>query len=158
MKNKYYTPDIEEFHVGFEYEVFEKGQIYDPNIMTFMPIETEDKFFKFTYPDPFYGYQLNKLFAQKDLRVKYLDQEDLESLGFSNTPKDYDKGLVSRNDLMRIIGNDVIKIQTYWIYSKDERLIRIFKGRKYVYPYQEVFRGIIKNKSELKRIMKQIQI
>jgi len=23
--DKYYTPEIEEFHVGFEYEVFEKG-------------------------------------------------------------------------------------------------------------------------------------
>ena len=66
---KYYTPEIEEFHVGFEYEeqvepgkwawntchpnTFEK--LYDWDSMDMLKIRT---------------------------RVKYLDQEDIESLGF----------------------------------------------------------------------------
>ena len=77
MEEGYYIPDITEFHVGFEYEVFEKGQLYDPKFMYFMPHEEKDKWYKFKYPDPFFGYKLDSLF-KKELRVKYLDKEDIE--------------------------------------------------------------------------------
>ena len=80
--NKYYTPSKEEFHVGFEYEVFQKGEVYDPTAMYLMPPETEDKWYKFKYPDPFLGYRLDILFKTHPLRVKYLDREIIESLGW----------------------------------------------------------------------------
>lgn len=142
MENKYYTPEIEEFHVGFEYEVFEKGQKEDPNIMTFIPIETEDKWHKFTYPDPFLGYRVDKLFEKRKLRVKYLDREDIESLGFTY-------------------------IGALWFESKNKKVrIRKWKGTQIdIYTNWESnennalrFRGSSKNKSELKRILKQLNI
>ncbi len=74
MVNKYYTPEIEEFHVGFEYEWFDGS---DWNKVT-------QKYFDgglFNNGDgehPF-EYQLSDV----GIRVKYLDQEDIESLGFN---------------------------------------------------------------------------
>lgn len=62
-KEKYYTPTIEEFHVGFEIQIvnIENAQwgIY--------VIKKEDSF---------------KEFDLDFCRVKYLDKEDIESFGF----------------------------------------------------------------------------
>lgn len=82
MENKYYTPKIEEFRVGFEYEVFQEGQPYDPNVMYLMPPQTEDTWYKFKFPDPFLGYNLDRMFKTYTMRTKYLDREDIESLEF----------------------------------------------------------------------------
>jgi hypothetical protein len=65
MKNeKYYIPSIEEFHVGFEYEA--------------MMIH-EDRFLKHIVEE------LNHITGfspPTELRVKHLDREDIESFGF----------------------------------------------------------------------------
>ena len=63
----YYKPSIEEFHVGFEYE--EK-------------LQTKDKWIKRTLEDvdDFKRMEVNT--ADSHRRVKYLDREDIESLGF----------------------------------------------------------------------------
>lgn len=60
--NKYYQPSIEEFHVGFEYEFSEGGPWY-----------------KREFKSNDYNMLNSPLFA---VRVKYLDKEDIESLGF----------------------------------------------------------------------------
>lgn len=72
MENKYYTPTIEEFHIGFEYEwrssldkEWEKEIMDDSISMYDALIEYES--------DQSSGWEY---------RVKYLDKEDVESFGF----------------------------------------------------------------------------
>lgn len=65
--NKYYTPEIEEFHIGFEYE-FNVGNTTWTKFI--FDLDRPDKVLE--------NFKLNpQLF-----RVKYLDKEDIESLGF----------------------------------------------------------------------------
>lgn len=78
---KYYTPEIEEFCVGFKYEVLEKALPYNTNFMYLMPPLQEDTWFEFEFPDPYVGWNVPKI-LQKEVRVKYLDKEDIESLTF----------------------------------------------------------------------------
>lgn len=134
--DKYYTPTIEEFHIGFEYEYLdEKGDwIKD------VPIEiTPDD-----YDEQSYG-----------LRVKYLDKEDIESLGFkSKSPRsDMKHHHYFWKDAPGKLGYwTEVSIDFRWGY-KD---ISIKGVRGYENDY--LFRGIIKNKSELKQILKQLNI
>lgn len=68
MKDKYYTPSIEEFHVGFEFE------LKDPITQIWVKfIFEEDKLW----------------FIKSNIsRVKYLNKEDIESLGFELIEED----------------------------------------------------------------------
>lgn len=130
---KYYTPSIEEFHVGFEYEIklnndnWEKC-IFQPNKDNFSHRFKEETWFT----------------IEGSSRVKYLDREDIESLGFysEDNGECYNKSIG-----WMIIG---------------------------IYPWEDVggkpneykisvdantnFHGTIKNKSELKRLLKQLNI
>lgn len=83
---KYYTPQIEEFRVGFEYEVLQKGVKPDPNCMYLQEPNPNDEWFKYKFPDPFLGYHLDKMFKTYNIRVKYLDSSDIESLRFKEIP------------------------------------------------------------------------
>lgn len=59
---KHYTPSLDEFHNGFKYEEFTHGQVED----FWTPLE----------------FKLRPLFNVLETRVKYLDKDDIESLGF----------------------------------------------------------------------------
>lgn len=126
MRDKYYTPSIEEFHVGFEYEEsYDKGKTWNKNRIEY-----------------FYEFEELKSTLDYDLtRVKYLDKEDIESLGFIyNHPDQYFK-----EDLVLLIDDDYF--------------IQLFLDRKRnlssnVY----LFQGTIKNKSELIKLLKQLGI
>lgn len=86
MENKYYTPKIEEFHVGFEYQ-------YAKNFMD-GTVKTKEEFDNATWIDetlivnnalPYIERALNGTNASSGfcgIRVKYLDQEDLDELGW----------------------------------------------------------------------------
>jgi len=66
MKNNlYYTPTIEEFHIGFQYEYLNENNDW----IKCTPTEITELDFKYQT----YG-----------LRVKYLDQSDIESLGWEH--------------------------------------------------------------------------
>ena len=131
MRDKYYTPEIEEFHVGFEYEMF------FPN----------GKYHKQTFGDKITHLELEEFkddlmkVAHAISRVKHLDKEDIESLGFNH-------------------------IGSLWFRDKDDdyRATKVRKWKNneldiYINDSIEdvlVFRGTIKNKSELKTVLKQI--
>lgn len=68
MEEKYYTPTIEEFHVGFEYERCDDGYSYFKD--TFPRAINLELFFK--HSERFLPY----------MRVKCLDREDILSLGW----------------------------------------------------------------------------
>ena len=120
--SKYYTPELSEFHVGFEYEH------YNEKIDSWMPC------FYDTMYDQRGNDSLDELNMEKE-RVKYLDMEDVKSLGFG-----YD------NNLDYSLNGYFI-----WLNGDSSTSIVDDDGERF-------FRGIIKNKSELKRILKQIGI
>lgn len=154
QKDKYYTPKIEEFHVGFEYEVFQKGQPYDPSFMYLIPHNEKDEWCKFKHPDPFLGYNLEKMFKIYTLRIKHLDIEDIESLGWKEhkhkyyvmeLPSSYPYHLHAVLDFRwstHDISIDVVRSIKYRDSDEDQR----------------IFRGTIKNKSKLKTLMKDLKI
>jgi len=139
---KYYTPEIDEFHVGFECEIqsswgMQKG-IY-PSILR---------------EDTLTGFQLQKIGETETLkkvisgiRVKYLDKKDIESLGFSYykthpgmEQMEFDKGEYEL---------------TYDPNFKGKQWLRInLEGEGDV----TLFSGSIKNLSELKILLKQLNI
>jgi len=157
MKNKYYTPSIEEFHFGFECEVYITVQRYG-SIKRNEDTETDNADNAF-YPMIF-GNKNSKcellvlgelIHTQKlnvdKFRVKYLDKEDIESLGFSYykthpgmEQMEFDKGEYEL---------------TYNPNFKGKQWLRInLEGEGDV----TLFSGSIKNKSELKVLLKQLNI
>ena len=131
MENKYYTPTLDEFYVGFEYEQKHgdkwKSLVFDIN-----------------YEDSDWNelYHINYCLAYHSIRVKYLDKEDIESLGFSNyiPPHEYDHTWTLGKFTLKCWFNDTIPH------------IRI------IGQFVTVFDGNIKNKSELVKLLKQIGI
>jgi len=140
-KEKYYTPTIEEFHVGFEYE--------------------EALGDKFNFVKTVYGNDRDVPLLDSDeslllsveaelnvnlIRVKYLDREDIESLF-----KDYYCfKFVNDTDFEFIISG----VLYYGLFTKHDSMISFYEDG-----WEScVFRGAIKNKSELNKLMKQLGI
>ena len=131
MKNtedKYYTPTMDEFHIGFEYETNYNKNKWEKETIS------NDRDAACFFDD--YHYDV----VENEFRVKYLDKEDIESLGFiqsfretyfENNNKDQIYLYDSENMNLEIYSNDYDKL---------------------------VFRGLIKNKSELQRLLKQLNI
>lgn len=149
MEKKYYTPTIEEFHIGFEYE--EKEHYYNPNTKenTFEWIKQTVETYETDPGDvvvSLYGITTNK----GDIRVKSLDRDDIESMGCkweeSNEHSDYYtvpgfNGCHTQLQYDR--GFENYRIQ---ILDKEGNRMQIF------------FEGKLKNKSELKTIFRFIGI
>jgi hypothetical protein len=130
MEDKYYEPEIEEFHVGFEYEIFEDWDYYP-----------EKEWHKQVYGlDGDNQENIGYVSSPMDrFRVKYLDREDIESFGFVKSSGDRDFEYPNKHYQLEILKNDLIYITSN-------------------YGVTTLFSGIIKNKSELKRILKQIGV
>ena len=127
--NLYYTPEISEFHVGFEYEEYQF-------------LERNWKIVKCEFIKP------DTIIDPKWFRVKTLDQSDIESLGWINT-----ENLEFTKDT--------------WILRKFEDGIIIYNdysNGKYKFPWlyedstDKIFEGTIKNRSELIKLMQQLNI
>jgi len=147
MEAKYYTPEIEEFHIGFEYEyksdtymeVLDKTEgfwvkeIYSCSCL--MDGESENN-------------DIESLIKEKNIRVKHLDRQDIEECGWE---LDGDSGDWSSFNYK--------KYSTSLFFSSGYK-------RQYEYPCkvkividdEVVFNGYIKNKSELQKLMKQLNI
>lgn len=138
MENKYYVPEISEFHVGFEYET--RYLALNMKDWCFRPIKGDWQELNMVYDD--YEHEMedfNKLY-----RVKYLDASDIESLGWKDCDNIY--------NTIRWDFNDYILM----FYKKDNRYL-IFRdcGPNNI---QTVFNGFIKNKSELIKLQQQLNI
>ena len=123
MENKYYTPDISEFCVGFEYEqkLFHIWQLK-------LQVSKSTKL-----------QIIEKAINDNLIRVKYLDKEDIESLGFKYLSEE--QYYNDKKDLLLEVKNEYIRI------SGETNTPRFL-----------FFHGKIKNKSELKFILKCLQI
>ena len=143
MRDKYYTPEIEEFHVGFEYEA-----------VTLNIEKQVNEYKKFNVP---FVPDTLKFMLESDFkpRVKYLDREDIESLGFvKRNPENNNKS--SDHFKMKAPGEIAywteIDLDFRWGFK--DVSIRGVRGNEGDY----LFRGTIKNKSELKRLLKQLGV
>lgn len=126
MENKYYTPKIEEFCVGFEYE------------FKWKPIKGEWKALENRHPEDLIESIEN--FYNKEYRVKYLDKKDIESLGFEESH-------FSNNSKIWLYKDSVCIY-----YNTESHEIQISKS------ILTLFRGIIKNKTEFKKLLIQLEI
>lgn len=122
-KYSYYTPDIEEFHVGFEYEE------------DFMSGEGDWRKVTFEVKDDDLWHIPGKL-EEGWIRVRHLCYEDIVGLGFKAQIKTGETGY------------------GYNLIEKDGKSILTITDKE----YSVLFKGTIRNRSELKRIMKMVGI
>lgn len=154
MENKYYTPTIEEFHVGFEYEY----RSSDKTKWTTCIIDKRD--LTSSNMDWCASNGIEDVFDQLELgeiRVKYLDQSDIESLGWKF------------KQLTQINSEIYTFIRTNAWFNDETHFELIKSQNNFIHiTYQNQnswgcgsgasFQGIVKNKSELKLLMKQLGI
>jgi hypothetical protein len=173
MEAKYYRPDITEFHIGFEYEIYnDDDNVWEKKVFPndFICTGTDEE------PD------LVELFYSnlKEARVKYLDRGDVESLGFTKSLKDQwvgwndfyldhsgagrDYYLYTTFHFPRFVSNsnrvedNLFKIILHRRYESDEDGTTVIEHQIKQGESEVVFKGTINNKSELKRLLKQIGI
>lgn len=146
-EDKYYTPTIEEFYVGFEFQQFDTWGAWKNVILTEQIIEGGG------WISIGSGNERQRYY--QNARVKYLDREDIESLGFKrNLSHKYSKvGAYERktkhNNSIRIIkfsSIDLIRIELML-----DPIINIVDK-------SQIFSGSIKNKSELVKLLKMLEI
>jgi hypothetical protein len=162
-ENKHYTPDITEFHVGFEYEVnygegtgWVKDSLCSKEQVIILPF-----------------------MRTENIRVKYLDQSDIESLGYKIIKEKFSFDTEDEKWYTFIIDNneDTLGRKLYLSYhlgyfynyetgEKIRRLTEIsIKWKKEnissledINNIYNLFAGEIKNLSELKVLIKQLGI
>lgn len=151
---KYYTPKIEEFHFGFEYEV---SNALIRGVLEVRP-ELEWYHYKFINIKPydleFIEYNLNHKLDM--IRVKYLDREDVESLGFIQSRLS-DNCFLFKNKV-DLFGRMKSDIGINFNQGKNHVLIYFVPDGRSIPAGINLFVGDIKNKSELKRLLTQLQI
>ena len=170
--DKYYTPDISEFHNGFEYEIMiskhsklsglELSQMNISESDIEMIEDWEKKTFKLLADITIYLKEdvtgdidaLNLHWIKRGLetnsiRVKYLDKEDIESLRW--------KTFSFANEEITLFNNDSIT-KDIVIEANFESHELWIKFDAYTEDQYQLFQGTIKNKSELKILMKQLKI
>jgi hypothetical protein len=149
MENKYYIPSIEEFHVGFEYERVS----YGGKLLPGSPI-IKEWHKEILSDDAFDWNDVTDVYNEgkqcTDIRVKCLDQSDIESLGFlqhSESKYHYFKG-----------GERTYKDYIYEIsHREDSHFTQVIANTNPKFS-RLLFEGTIKNISELKVLLKQLGI
>ncbi len=133
MSELYYIPTIEEFHAGFEYEWAGK--------------EMQFSFEKRIYSIELY---LNELEGSipSAIRVKYLDTEDIEELGWKKTVWDEESLTADKGKA------------TLSVMFKDHfvRIHNVTESASTNIEYITCYQGYCKNKNELHKLMQQLNI
>ncbi len=138
MKDKYYTPEAGELTIGMEVEL----------------LHSTNGWVKYINPD-IKPLDANSL--KEGVRVKFLDREDIESLGFNrieecenynNNESTYQKRVSDDEIYCLVFHYDINKV-TISVHDKDIKT-NMSVERK--------FQGTLKNKSELKQVLKMIGI
>lgn len=156
MINKYYTPTIQEFHVGFEYEGY-RDEFCPEHNQEWIELEFG------RWNNPRTNERLIELINNFKVRVKYLDEEDFKDLGIKIT-KIYTEELDAQLEL-----DDYNLYEFNYDFDNNQLIIEHFyqskmiaqtsyKERPDIYDSRTLFSGKIKNKSELKRLMYQLEI
>lgn len=104
MENKYYTPKMSDFHLGFEFEEKIAEDIWHPRTFLF-------KWFKEDI--------ILKLLDKNKIRVKHLDREDIESLKWK---------YISKYEYKKEKTNHLFNYELY--ISKNNQIIYINHGQR----------------------------
>lgn len=160
---KYYVPDISEFHVGFGFEkrngdiaLDDRGDTYTMYSDNWEKVVFDENQYYLIRPKHWH------LSYKEHIRVKYLDRDCIESLGwefnFKNNPSEmfrhnmaFSKPLGDKSKYILWFNetNNNVEIK-YTSKMQNEWENKSF--------WELFFRGTIKNKSELKQIMKMLGI
>ena len=147
MENKYYTPEINEFYIGFEYEYKLNNEYCN---VAFHPSDMVE-----------YARFQKDLYYDNLIRVKYLDKDDIKSLGFKYidyTVKNFEFILAYCNDVN--INNfkcyNINKYQNLFFDNSSNAVHNIIITTTINGNNIPKLIGNIKNKSELKQILKMI--
>lgn len=137
--NKYYTPEIDEFHVGTHYQFNTEGEAAGGQWVDAVikdGAQIDDIFRKYKNGIPVY-----------DIRCKRLDHDDIITAGWAQDLSD------SRSTcFIKRVENE-----THYLWFFDNGTILIFKNNKYGHR-EDLFSGTLRNKSDLKLLMKQLGI
>jgi hypothetical protein len=154
MNEKYYTPDISEFHVGFECEI-RMDEFKHNNWKTIKvdhKIDLEKNTISMLYVLDCLSWDY-KTFRNENIRVKYLDSSDIESLGFELTGSCFTEANAKIAELFSLY-NPVVKKEyriTYNYMTKIATIDDSIDGNV-------LFKGTIENISELKKILTQVKV
>lgn len=145
MKDKYYTPELEEFHIGFRYELKESRDKWYRHVLDADDYITHAGVDYNHFEENMIHYRL-----EGHIRVKHLDRKDIEELGWK-----YREGRKIQDSFV-IEGRGSSGHWILWLNEK-KGTISIWDCVKELcfYPISGVK---VKNYNELKTIMKQIGI
>lgn len=143
MKELYYTPEINEFYIGFEYETRHKDEErwYTSEFRLMTDLLSLDMI-------------INGGNSKFEVRVKYLDEKDIESFGFLHSGLDKKIFLYNKKIDFQGFINVVLGIR---FCPEEKRNLFVFLKSPDIYS-AHIFTGTIKNKSELKTLLKQLGI
>ena len=149
--SKYYTPEISQFHVGFEYE-------YMPRTWNWILDASGKDWIKESFSASCGQdgecelHEIEKSIEENKLRVKYLDREDIESLGWVLKQQ----GLPNEE----YFGWEKFQKNDYGLFLAENGYVGIDKGHNIITGEESkvLFQGTIKNKSELKMVLKMIRV
>jgi hypothetical protein len=149
MTTTYYTPKVEEFHIGFEFEV---------HINTgFRPTDhfkEGEEWTKTTWD--YFDCMDTATVDPNDYRVKHLDRYDAESLGWEH---DYNLEPIQNRETDPTFEGysieDGNKIFMLYLFNDGEVWIELVIGNA---GHGFIFKGKLQNKSELRRLMIQLGI
>jgi len=154
-KDKYYTPTIEEFHLGFEFE--QKERFGDGTVKTKEDFDNAKWISRIMElgESPYIERMIsgrNALNGICGIRVKYLDREDIESFGFEF--KEYNE--MAQKTIYEKVWNAGLCPIVYRLttYSSDEDGTHVHINIHAC----DRFSGIIKNKSELAILLKMLDV
>jgi len=163
IEKKYYTPTLDEFHQGFEYEYLINDN-WEKRICDTAVCDRNGFVLDIPSSDEF-------KYEPKEIRVPYLSKEDIEECGWEYNPVSSEK-LAHNNHQMRGIYSSDMKdirgnnfslfhnIAENWILiwvSSSEHTHTLWDD-KLTTMGETVFAGTIKNKSQLKELMKWLNI
>jgi len=160
MEIKYYTPEIEEFYVGFEYEwddsmISQSLAIREPaqwHKSIFWGEETKETFSI-----------INRSIEVGDVRVKHLDKADIEELGFTEGTGHYsqiERELFYNDYQPFYLQKDHCTYLIDYYENRDMKLIiSIYNNQTMsLGERHHLFNGTVKNKSELKKLLKMLNV
>ena len=151
MENKYYTPELSEFCVGFEYESRVAG--YNAEWVSSTIYAKFERGWESNLEEEISMY----IDGANEFRAKYLDSQDIIDCGFMKAANDpvRQKWI----DVLSFEGNDC-RIEFFpYIESIPEQLrgiVTVFTTLNYGGSIK--FHGKVKNKHELKNVLKQIGV
>lgn len=139
-ESKYYTPELEEFHVGFEYEIFDGVNWRGVSLSAHTHADRTKADYE-CLDDVSHGLYL------EHIRVKFLDREDIESLGW--------KALQTKGPYSLFIRDGYeIRFFDIPVFGNGKFQVLSLNGGDHSF----IFSGTVKNKSELKKLMKMLGI